>query len=208
MIIGSSLGMMSGALVIGSPTTWNPSDKGSDVVLTGGNLAVSFSAANNTVVRSIFGFNIALAVGYYWETSITGSAGASNAFVGIATGTHTLTTNQLGFDTDAGDDGWTYLSLAGEKYNDNTLTAYGAAYTTSDVIGVAVKSGSIWFRKNGTWQNSGDPVAGTGAAFTGMTGTVYAGYSTNATAWTSTTNFGATAFSGSVPTGFYPGLGT
>ena len=64
-----------------------------------------------------------------------------------------------------------YLSNTGNKSKDiSASTAYGNTFAANDVIGVAVDfdNGKIFFSKNGTWQNSGDPVAGTNAAFTDL----------------------------------------
>ena len=40
--------------------------------------------------------------------------------------------------------------------------SYGGSWTTGDIIGMAVDSdnGAVYFSKNGTWQNSGDPTSG------------------------------------------------
>jgi len=55
----------------------------------------------------------------------------------------------------------------GQKEN-NTVTAYGSSYTVGDIIGIAfdAENRKLYFSKNGTWQNSADPAAGTGEAFT------------------------------------------
>ena len=52
---------------------------------------------------------------------------------------------------------------AGSYRNDNTNTAYGDSYTTGDYIGIAfdLDNMKLYFSKNGVWQNSGDPAAGT-----------------------------------------------
>ena len=57
----------------------------------------------------------------------------------------------------------------------NTAVAYGNSWTNGDIIGIALDldDGAIYFSKNGTWQNSGDPTSGaskTGAAFTSFSG--------------------------------------
>lgn len=68
---------------------------------------------------------------------------------------------------------WGYFR-DGQKGNGAIYSAYGASYGLHDVIGVALDldNGKVWFSKNGTWQASGDPAAGTNAAFTGITGTL------------------------------------
>jgi len=66
---------------------------------------------------------------------------------------------------------YAYYSASGDKINDANETSFGNSYTDGDIIGVAVDLDNlkIYFSKNGTWQNSGDPTSGstgTGAAFT------------------------------------------
>ena len=66
----------------------------------------------------------------------------------------------------------------GQKEN-NGLTSYGNSYTVGDIIGIAfdTENSNLYFAKNGTWQNSGDPTSGstgTGKAFTVASGYVYA----------------------------------
>jgi hypothetical protein len=86
----------------------------------------------------------------------------------------------------------------GQKYNSGTLSSYGDSYTTNDIIGVAVDLDNryIYFAKNGTWQNSGDPTSGasgTGAAFNFSSADQYfMGAGNTGTSPTSTwqTNFG------------------
>jgi len=48
-----------------------------------------------------------------------------------------------------------------------SANAWGATYTTNDIIGVALDAdtGKIWFSKNNTWQ-TGDPNTGTSPAAT------------------------------------------
>jgi hypothetical protein len=98
-----------------------------------------------------------------------------------------------------------YYSANGNKLANGVDTAYGATWTTNDVIGVALDldNGKLWFSKNGTYQASGDPVAGTNAAFTGLSGsflpvaTLGSDPSNSAYA-----NFGQRPFAYTPPTGF------
>ena len=59
----------------------------------------------------------------------------------------------------------------GEKIINGNGASYGASFTAGDIIGVALDldNGAIYFSKNGTFQDSGNPASGaskTGAAFT------------------------------------------
>jgi hypothetical protein len=104
--------------------------------------------------------------------------------------------------------GYGYLGLNGNKLTGTTSSAYGSAFTTNDVISVAfdADAGKIWFAKNGTWQASGDPAAGTNAAFSSITSGDYFPYVSNQTTANNNhagyVNFGQRAFSYTPPTGF------
>ena len=68
--------------------------------------------------------------------------------------------------------GWSYKHT-GYKENGGSQATYGATYTANDYIGLAYNNGTIWFSKNGTWQNSAtisEINAGTttNSAFTGL----------------------------------------
>ena len=67
---------------------------------------------------------------------------------------------------------------SGMKHNSGSDTSYGDTYTTGDIISVALDLTNlkIYFAKNGTWQDSGDPTSGatgTGAAYTVASGVFY-----------------------------------
>tara|TARA_B100000424_G_scaffold17728_1_gene12804 strand:+ start:447 stop:1868 length:1422 start_codon:yes stop_codon:yes gene_type:complete len=58
----------------------------------------------------------------------------------------------------------------GNKINNASESSYGNSYNTTDIVGIALDldNNYIYFSKNGTFQNSGDPTSGssgTGAAF-------------------------------------------
>ena len=77
--------------------------------------------------------------------------------------------------------GYGYRGNGGNKVNNTTGTgsSYGDSYgSIGDIIGCAVDldNHKIYFRKNGTYQNSGDPTSGatgTGSAFDLTTGITY-----------------------------------
>ena len=53
----------------------------------------------------------------------------------------------------------------GTRYQNDNSTAYGSSYTVNDIIGIALdlENNRLFFSKNGTWQDSGDPTSSTGA---------------------------------------------
>lgn len=56
-----------------------------------------------------------------------------------------------------------------QKINNGSGSSYGSSYTGGDTVNIYLdENGNLWFGKNGT--PFGDPVAGTGAAFTGLSG--------------------------------------
>jgi hypothetical protein len=95
----------------------------------------------------------------------------------------------------------------GNYYNETSPVSFGATYTTGDVIGVAVDydNNLIWFSKNGTFQASGNPAAGTnGRAFgSGRTwGTGYVESGSSVSPSTYSINFGQQPFAYTPPAGF------
>ena len=66
---------------------------------------------------------------------------------------------------------WAYEGENGNAKHDGNGVSYGNTYTTNDIISIALDldNNKLYFAKNGTWQNSGDPTSGatgTGAAHT------------------------------------------
>jgi hypothetical protein len=189
-----------GGEVRGNYCTLNPLVGGANsgqITFANGNLDATWSAANNyAVALGSMGVDSGK---WYWETLITGNSGYW--ILGIALANVSLT-NYIGGDAS----GYSYYSLNGTKYNDNASSSYGSSYTTNDIIGIAfdADNGKVFFAKNGTWQASGNPVAGTNAAYTGLTGRFFPAYSegTNNSATTYSCNFGQRPFAYTAPSGF------
>ncbi len=57
---------------------------------------------------------------------------------------------------------WGYKAENGNIVNNTNSTSYGNTYGTTDIIGIALDldNNKLYFSKNGTWQNSGDPTSG------------------------------------------------
>jgi len=166
----------------------NPLDKGTNATVDNGNLRV-YSSSGWTVNRASMAYPTTGK--YYFEWIYTSNTPAAS--VGIATSQAASTSSGLGTDAY----GWGY-QYNGNKYNNNVGTAYGATYTTGDLIGVAfdADAGTLTYYKNNTSQ---------GVAFTGLTTATY--FPVSAVAGSSaadapTINFGQQPFVYTPPTGF------
>jgi hypothetical protein len=171
----------------------NPLDKGTNATVDNGNLRV-YSSSGWTVNRASMAYPTTGQ--YYFEWTYTDNTPA--AMTGIATSQAASTSAGLGTDAY----GWGY-HYSGNKYNNNVATAYGASYTTGDVIGVLFDAGAgtLTFYKNNVSQ---------GVAFTGLTTATYFPVSAVAGATAAqapTINFGQQPFQYSPPSGFV-GLNT
>lgn len=129
-------------------------------------------------------YNIASTIGvssgkWYWEYT-----GAAGQLVGIFLqgGLISSTTGALSYFSD------------GNKYTGSTPAAYGASWTGSDVIGIALDldAGTLTFYKNNVSQ---------GTAFSSLSGTYFPWVRTSTSA-TGSLNFGQRAFSYTPPSGF------
>jgi hypothetical protein len=141
---------------------------------------------------------------WYAEFTLTYTGGTP-----ITNGTVAIGLHDGGSATYAGQTSTTYSYFSnGNKYNNATPTSFGASYANGDIISIAydATNGKVWFGKNGTWQASGDPAAGTNAAYTSVPANLFFACSAywnspdgNATL---NANFGQRPFSYSPPTGF------
>ena len=145
---------------------------------------------------------------WYWEVTIDAVSGSS--IVGVVKDAGLSSTSNTIIDLYYLNGAYSYAAGSGNKIegfgSSVTSSSYGNTYTTNDIIGVALDldNGAIYFAKNNTWQNSGDPTSGsskTGAAFTSFSGG-YAAMSCGAQNHTATFNFGQRAFAYTPPTGY------
>jgi len=123
-----------------------------------GNLKVVTSASIETFGTGTIG---ASSGKYYWEVKVTSASAYTN--IGIASELSDSASNYLG--EKASTPNYMYDSGTGNSYTNGSGTSYGDTYTTNDIIGVALDldNNRLFFSKNGTWQNSGDPTTSTGA---------------------------------------------
>lgn len=177
---------------------WNSADKDSGCTLSNSDRTASQAALNAGMVRS----TASLSSGK-WYVEATFDSGSS--YYGIATSVPS-TANQPGF-TSAG---WACLKFNGSKYTNNSATAYGSGFTDGDIVTMAVDldNDKIWWGKNGTWFNSGDPAAGTNEAFSSLTGTYFLAFGSPSSSGAKNLTLKTIAsYSYSPPSGFYSGWG-
>lgn len=149
--------------------TLNPSDKEASLTLSGGDLIVTREGVTDTFgsVRATRSINAASDNGYF-EVYISEGSQSPFMLIGVAPSGLSLS-SYVGSSSTS----WGYYQEDGDKVTNAVQSAYGTSYTNTNVIGVAVKNGKIWFAKNNTWQASGNPAADTGEAFSGLTGNVF-----------------------------------
>jgi hypothetical protein len=185
----------------GAPTTFNPSDK-VNVTLSGGDLI----ATGVTSSGGARGTNSHSSAKHYWEYTFT-TFNTNNVNLGIALATTNIAA----------------LSLVGAAVTTRTtgnIIVNGAAsgstlgaLAAGNVIGIAADftANLIWFRKapSGNWNGIGtaDPATGVGGISISSIATgaffpfILTGVNDKITA-----NFGATAFTGAIPSGFTSGF--
>ena len=169
----------------GNYCTLNPLNKNASLTPTDGNLNVNIGV-NNTSMFATMGMTSGK---WYWEVTCT-SISATAVGLGIATSAQGTSTPIAGLYS------WQYYGN-GQKYNNSAGTAYGAAYATGNVIGIAfdASAGSLTFYKNNTSQ---------GVAYSSLASDTYfpyfGGFATAAS--TIGVNFGQRPFTYTPPTGY------
>ena len=160
--------------MLDSPTnnfaTLNPLLSNDNITFSEGNLNV-ISGATGGIYRTTGGSFAPSSGKWYFESvvntlAVNGTSGVGNT---------ELSKSVWESDTSVNSGFWSVSPNTGNKINgDGGGVAYGTAYVVGDIINVAIDVGlaKIWFGKNGTWQASGDPVAGTNSAFSDLSGTL------------------------------------
>lgn len=148
--------------------TWNSADKAANITLSNGDMDAEPSGAGWIGVRATLG----RASGKYYFELLMVTASHDNIILGFANSSANLqypgqSANGAGVRRTAPHfvNGWTAV---------NTGTPGGTA-TTNDVWMFAFDgdANKIWRGLNGTWNNSGDPGAGTNEWCSSVTDTVY-----------------------------------
>jgi hypothetical protein len=98
---------------------------------------------------------------WYWEIKPTGSSGSDTVYVlGVSGQQVTANSQQLG----QGAYEWGWYAIDGNiKHDGGSASGWSnVTYTTNNIIGIAMDldNNKIYWSKNGTFQNSGDPTSG------------------------------------------------
>lgn len=190
--------------------TWDPATV-TAVTLSGGDLV----ATNTGTTSANQGAHVASGSGkttgkYYFETTLTLKNAGGNCGVGIGTTASTYT--NIGGTATSGN--MVYFN-SGNMWTNGGSTGFTlSARATGDVVGVAVDLDNrrIWFRvaPSGQWNASGSANPATNnLGFVIPAGTMVPfnvfGGASGVAGSIHTTNFGASAFTGAVPSGFTAG---
>jgi hypothetical protein len=144
--------------------TMNPLDS---FYMTGtysnGNLDIVTQSSSRTSTTATLGVSSGK---WYWEVKLVDNSSNAECLVGIDTkGASSCSI----FDSGKCDEytgrrtyGYGYYSGDGNSFNNGSSTSFGNTYDTGDIIGVALDldNNKLYFSKNGTFQNSGDPTSG------------------------------------------------
>lgn len=175
---------------------------GTAPTLSNGNLRATGPAASFGRVAA----TLAGATKFYFEfKKIDSTALGNNMAVGVQDAGQALGNTQYsGSPTSSGSGPYEWmLTDRGSACNNATYTAAvtsGFAQNDVGMCAVDPPNGKIWFGRNNVW--SGDPAAGTGAAFSNVPASVYPMVFGNNPGAVTDVNFGVVAFAYTPPTGF------
>lgn len=162
-----------------------------------GNLTLNF---NSNSVLSTFGVSSGK---WYYETTLTTQI-SDQQVVGLSVNGFVITT-PVGNDVYS----WGIIIQGnvsnGQAYHNGITTNTGVTYAPGDVAMVAfdMATGRIWFGKNGTWLNSGNPAAGTSPIYSNLSAPAYPTLSNRVTSGgVLNANFGQRPFAYTPPSGF------
>ena len=141
---------------------------------------------------------------WYWEVTVyVTSGGGVSPRIGIC-----RASAPDGYSPGNGADEWCLFMTSYDPYggagghNGGVVGSYAPIYPNDiGMFALDMDNAKIYFGKNGTWLNSGNPVSGVGAFFSDVTGEIFpminTGYFTSVSC-----NFGQRAFAYTAPSGF------
>ena len=211
---GSTYDIMTDVPTLTSATTanygvYNPLNKFSATTISNGNLLVTNGSSGDGWSTTGSTFAFPQTGKWYAEFTIINRPFSGTTGIGIVP-------SNISFVNQSGDSarfawGRVYFDNSGIIGPSNASvqnTSQAPTYTTGDIISVAFDSdnGTVWWAKNGTWTNSGNPATGTNPAYTGLTATAYPmGFVITSEGYSSSQirgNWGQQPFAYTPPSGF------
>ena len=179
------------------PTTWNPADKDASITLSNGDMTVA-GTSNHIAGRGFLGIDLDAGGSAYFEANCD----TAHGYLGVGRAAAPLSATNIQHNSNT----WVFDPAAGLGTN-TSWSFSGVTLAINDTLMVAVKGTELWWGKNGVWMASGDPAAGTNAAFSNLSGIVYPFYVGAGPDGQFTCNFGQSAFTSTPPAGFTAGWG-
>ena len=172
-----------------NPLNQNPSNQ---FVLENGNLSVASSTAVGTKNHGSSTLGVSSGK-WYCEFKVDSG---SYFVTGVSYDPSELARNNQ--DCGYYSSGWGYYQALGTVRNNDSGSSYGNSLSAGDILGIALDmdNNKLYFSKNGTFQNSGDPTSGstgTGAVSitSGQTYFFVTGDADGSSVTTTSANFGA-----------------
>jgi len=133
--------------------------EGNTVVVSGA------TSGSDTVSPSTFALNSGK---WYAEFKLTDDA--DGVYVGVAESNFAFTNS--GVDASGYANIWLVRGDDGTRRNNDNNAYVGSAFSDDEIISIAIDmdNSKIWWAVDGTYPNSGDPAAGSNAAFTNLSG--------------------------------------
>lgn len=157
--------------------TWNPSDKGTNLVLSNSNKTVTEATDNIDLVRATIGKSTGA---HYWEVIPTFSGTGANLKIGVSKSTSLLNAQPAANDIDS----YSFSPIGWSANNGNINFNYVVGGCLSgDVIGIGLNNGTIRIFINGVDK---------GVMYSGLSGTFYPSVSFYSQSGSVVANFGAT----------------
>ena len=128
--------------------------------ITNGNTTAQSGNSQYATLPATLGVNSGK---FYWEVEYDGNNGGNDySIIGITANQSVAVDKALG---DYAND-WGYYKGGSNSLlrNNNGTTSWGTPYNAGDIVGVALDctNNKLYFSKNGVWQESGNPSAGSG----------------------------------------------
>jgi hypothetical protein len=135
----------------------------------------TFSNGNNTIAPNAAQYQNAFSTlgvssgKWYWELKVNGTPNSAN-YMGVSNAAEVdsrqISGNVIGANTSS----YSVAGSSGDKRTNDSNSSYGSAFADGDIMmgALDLDNGKVFFGKNGTWFNSGDPASGTNPAFSSI----------------------------------------